>query len=212
MTHPTDETRICLRFLKIIFLSILTLVVVAFILVYSPTLIIPPANPVEPITVYITDYGYHRRLVIPSRQGGLVQYAYGDWNYFALERQDWHNGISALLIPTQGTLGRRKFNDLADLRQTLAPNWQDFLLSFEVIASKAFDLEESLNLRFNRNIDTSIFNPYNGLTFVKDKQNYTLLHNSNHELVGWLKALDCRIQGFVTLPNFQIQDQKSKNP
>jgi hypothetical protein len=169
-------------------------------------LIIPPTAPVEPITVYITDYGYHGRLVLPSRQGGFFQYAYGDWNYFALERQNWHNAIAALLIPTQGTLGRRKFNDISELRQTLGANWQDFLLSFEVATSKAFDLEQSLDARFNQNINTSVFNPYNGLTFVKDEQNYTLLHNSNHELVSWLEALDCQVRGFPTLPNFKIQD------
>jgi hypothetical protein len=200
------RSHICSRSLKIILLSILALVVVVFILAYSPTWIVPPTAPVDPITVYITDYGYHSRLVLPSRQGGLVQYAYGDWDYFALERQNWHNAIAALLIPTQGTLGRRKFNDLGELRQILGPNWQDFLLSFEVATSKAFDLEESLDVRFNQNIHTSVFNPHNGLTFVKDDRDYTLFHNSNHELVGWLEDLDCRVQGFPTLPNFQLQD------
>jgi hypothetical protein len=158
------------------------------------------------MTVYVTDYGYHGRLVLPSRQGGLFQYAYGDWDYFALERQNWHNAIAALLIPTQGTLGRRKFNDLAELQQVLGPNWQDFLLSFEVATSKAFDLEEALDIRFNQNIDTSVFNPHNGLTFVKDDRDYTLLHNSNNELVKWLEDLDCQVRGFTTLPNFQIQN------
>lgn len=200
------RSHICSRSLKIIFLSILALVVVVFILAYSPTLIIPPTAPVDPITVYVTDYGYHGRLVLPSRQGGLFQYSYGDWDYFALERQNWHNAIAALLIPTQGTLGRRKFKDLTELQQTLGPDWQNFLLSFEVATSKAFDLEESLGARFNQNIDTSVFNPYNGLTFVKDDRDYTLLHNSNHELVGWLQELDCQVRGFPTLPNFQIQE------
>jgi hypothetical protein len=196
----------CSRFFKLIFLSILALVVIIFILAYSPTLIVPPPAPVEPITVYITDYSYHGRLVLPSRQGGFFQYSYGDWDYFALEQQNWHNAIAALLIPTQGTLGRRKFDDLVELRQVLGPHWQDFLLSFEVATSKALDLEQSLDARFKQNIHTSVFNPNNGLTFVKDDQDYTLLHNSNNELVGWLEDLDCQVRGFATLPNFRVQN------
>ncbi|MBE9167218.1 DUF2459 domain-containing protein [Pleurocapsales cyanobacterium LEGE 06147] len=197
---------LCSRSLKIILLSISALVVVVFVLAYSPTWIVPPTAPIAPITVYVTDYGYHGRLVLPSRQGGLVQYAYGDWDYFALERQNWNKAIAALLIPTQGTLGRRRIKDFAELRQILGPDWQDILLSFEVATSKAFHLEESLDVRFDRNIDTRVFNPHNGLTFVKDEWDYTLLHNSNHELVEWLEDLDCRVKGFPTLPNFQIQE------
>ena len=197
-----------LRSLTIFILSIVALVVAVFILVCSPTMIFSPTTPVAPINVYVTDYGYHGRLILPARQGGLLQYAYGDWDYFALEKQKWHHALAALLIPTQGTLGRRQFKDLAELRQILGPDWQDILLSFEVATSKVLHLEESLDVRFNQNIDTSVFNPHNGLTFVKDERNYTLLHNSNHELVSWLEKLDCRVEGFVALPNFQLQDTR----
>lgn len=202
------RSTLCLRSLTIFILLIVALVVAVFILVCSPTIIISPTAPVAPITVYVTDYGYHGRLILPARQGGLFQYAYGDWDYFALEKQNWNNALAALLIPTQGTLGRRKFKDLAELRQILGPDWQEFLLSFEVATSKALNLEKSLDVRFNQNIDTSVFNPHNGLTFVKDERNYTLLHNSNHELVSWLENLNCRVKGFVALPNFQLQDTR----
>lgn len=196
-------------FLRISILSVVALVVAAFILVRSSTTIIAPADPVAPVTVYITDYGYHRRLVLPTSQGKLLQYTYGDWDYFALNRQNWNNAIAALLIPTQGTLGRREFKDLAQLRQTLGLDWQDILLSLEVSSSRVFSLEQSLDIRFNQNIDTSIFNPHNSLTLVKDERNYSLWHNSNHELVSWLESLDCQVRGFVTLPNLQLQDTVS---
>jgi hypothetical protein len=200
------KSLICSRSLTRLILSIVALVIVASILIYSPTTIAPPTAPVAPTTVYVIDYGYHGRLILPAHQGGLLQYAYGDWNYFALERQNWNNALAALLIPTQGTLGRRKFKELAELRQVLGPDWQDILLSFEVASSKALHLEESLEVRFHQNMDTSVFNPHNGLTFVKDERDYSLLHNSNHELVSWLEALDCRVEGFVALPNFQLQE------
>ncbi|MEM8672874.1 MAG: DUF2459 domain-containing protein [Cyanobacteria bacterium P01_G01_bin.67] len=197
-----DRSTLSRRSLQVLLL----LVVVMFILVSSPTTIIPPASPVAPITIYVTNYGYHGRLVIPTREGQLLQYTYGDWDYFALNRQNLNQAIAALLIPTSGTLGRRKFENLSQLQQTLGSNWQDILLSFEVSSSSVLTLEQSLGVRFKQNIATSVFNPHHGLTFVKDERNYSMFHNSNHELVFWLEQLDCKVRGFVALPNYQVRN------
>ncbi|MCX7593452.1 MAG: DUF2459 domain-containing protein [Fischerella sp.] len=183
-----------------------SLVIASILLVWmlSPATIVPPANPAEPVTVYVTDHGLHSRLVLPSGNGELIQYAYGDWNYFALNQQDLRNGIAALLVPTQGTLGRRKFSNITELQQIIQQ--QDYtLLNLEVAQAKVTRLLKLLDERFNRNIETSIKNPQTGLTLVQDDQNYTLLHNSNHELVGWLQDLDCQVHGFIVWANFRVK-------
>ncbi len=118
--------------LKVFAWSIVTLIVLVLIAIASPTTIIAPIDPVAPITVYVADFGYHARLILPTRQDGFLQYAYGDWDYFALNRHNWNNALTALFISTPGTLGRRKFKDLAELRQTFALDWQNILLSLEV--------------------------------------------------------------------------------
>ena len=66
------RSTLCLRSLTIFILSIVALVVAVFILVCSPTMIISPTAPVAPITVYVTDYGYHGRLILPARQDRQV--------------------------------------------------------------------------------------------------------------------------------------------
>ncbi|WP_374914650.1 DUF2459 domain-containing protein [Umezakia ovalisporum] len=175
---------------------------ISLVLIASPTAIIPPANPEEPVTVYVLDLGLHSRLVLPDNQG-LIQYAYGDWRYFAFNQQDSATGIAALLIPTQGTLGRRKYENFAQLQQAM--NTDVTILNFAVATAKATQLKKSLDKRFNQNIETKIFNPVNQMNFVQDELNYTLYHNSNHELVVWLKNLDCRVNGFVLVANFQVQ-------
>ena len=208
-----QEKTFYFRLLKVFALSIVTLVIVVAIAIGSPTTIVAPLDPIDPITVYVTDFGYHSRLILPTRQGELLQYAYGDWDYFALNRQNWNNtmptasfAIAALFVPTQGTLGRRKFKDLVELQQSLGLGWQNMLMSLEVPRNRVLSLEKSLDMRFNQNLNTRVFNPYIGLTFVFDDQNYTMLHNSNHELISWLENLGCQIRGFRTLPNFQLQD------
>jgi uncharacterized FAD-dependent dehydrogenase len=142
--------------------------------------------------------------VLPTGNGELIQYAYGDWNYFALNQQDLRNGAAALLVPTQGTLGRRKFSNIVELQQIIQQ--QDYtLLSLEVAQAKVTQLLKLLDERFSRNIETSIENSQTGLTLVQDDQDYTLLHNSNHELVEWLQDLDCQIHGFIMWANFRVQ-------
>ncbi len=145
--------------------------------ILSSATIVPPANPVEPITIYVIDYGWHSRLVLPTDKGELIQYAYGDWKYFALNQQDLKSGAAALFLPTQGTLGRRKFSNIVELQQIIQQ--QDYtLLSLEVALAKVTQLLKLLDERFNRNISTSIENSQTGLTLVKDDQEYILLQNS----------------------------------
>lgn len=182
---------------------LLFLVVVGFILL-RPTFIIPPTAPAAPVTVYVIDYGYHSRLVLPDGEGKLMQYAYGDWRYYALDRQNLGNGIAALLYPTPGTLGRRQFNNLVELQRQLKSD-RNTLLGFEVAEAKAARLLKLLDRRFRQNSPMRVKNLRNHLTFVPDDQDYILFHNSNHELVTWLKNLDCRVKGFVALPNFQVK-------
>ncbi|MCU0534265.1 MAG: hypothetical protein MUD14_10260 [Hydrococcus sp. Prado102] len=172
--------------------------------IISPATIIPPTDPAEPIYISVVHDGFHSRLVLPTSNGELIQYAYGDWNYFARNRQNWTDGLAALLVPTQGTFGRRKFNNVAELQQiTEQENYT--LLSFEVAQAKSTQLLKSLEERFNRNIHTVIENPLTGLTLVRDDRDYTTWHNSNHELVTWLEKLDCQVRGFVLWANFRVQ-------
>ncbi len=186
------------KFASVIIASIL------LVWIFSPATIVPPANPAEPVTIYVTDYGWHSRLVLPTGNGELIQYAYGDWNYFALNQQDLRNGAAALLLPTQGSLGRRKFSNITGLQQIIQQ--QNYtLFSLEVAQVRVTRLLKLLDERFNRNVATSIKDSQTGLTLVKDEQKYTLLHNSNHEIVDWLKDLDCQIYGFVMWANFQVE-------
>ncbi|MEA5507492.1 DUF2459 domain-containing protein [Halotia wernerae UHCC 0503] len=191
-----------------------SLIIASILLVWmlSPTTIVPPTAPVEAITIYVTDYGWHSRLVLPSRNGILIQYAYGDWNYFALNQQDLINGLAALFLPTQGTLGRRTFSNTAQFEQIMERE-NASILSLKVGQAHVIRLLKLLDERFNRNLETRIENSQTGLTFVQDNQHYTLLHNSNHELAAWLQDLDCQIHGLIIWANFRVKtNPKTQSP
>ncbi|MGJ3253026.1 MAG: DUF2459 domain-containing protein [Elainellaceae cyanobacterium] len=184
----------------------LALATAAVVLIRTPTVIIPPAAPVVPTTVYITDYGFHSRLLLPDGEGGLVQYAYGDWRYFALNQHGVVDGVAALFAPTPGTLARQEFSDLSDLRQVLGSDWQDTLLSISVANADVMELVADLDARFHQNINSRVEGSNSELVFVRDSQTYTIFHNSNHELAAWLDQLNCQVKGFVTWPNFRVKE------
>jgi hypothetical protein len=187
----------------------LALVVVGLILlawIISPARIIPPSNPANPIFVYVLDYGLHSSLVLPTSNDELIEYAYGDWNYFALNQQNWINGLAALFIPTQGTLGRRRFSNLRELQQIIQQANSTFL-SFEVDKKKVAELLKILGDRFDHNLSTSVQNPHTGLTLVYDEQDYTLFQNSNHKVVVWLETLDCQVKGSVIWAHFRVKEE-----
>ncbi|MFN6517393.1 MAG: DUF2459 domain-containing protein [Nostoc sp. CreGUA01] len=188
---------------------ILTLTVVTSILlvwIFTPRVIIPPTDRKQAIAVYVLDFYWHSELVLPNSNGGLIVYAYGDWNYFALNKQNLRNALAALFIPTKGAFGRGKLSNIDKLQEMVA-NKNAKLLSFKVAETKAIQLAQSLDKRFLKNIDKLIENYQIGLTFVQDDQKYHILHNSNHELVAWLKDLDCQINGLVLWANFRVQNR-----
>ena len=56
----------------------------------------PPAHPSSPVNVYLTDYGRHTSLILPTPDNRLAEYAFGDWDFFALGHAGFLNGIRAL--------------------------------------------------------------------------------------------------------------------
>jgi hypothetical protein len=192
---------------RLLGLATLALLTLAIALIRMPTMIIPPQSPERPITSYVLDRGLHSRLVLPNGNGGMVQYTYGDWRYFALQIQTPISAIQALLLPSAGTLGRREFPNERTLKATIQAESGGRLLSIVVAADEVEELRSQLDRRFRQNLDTHVIHRRVGLHFVRDDQAYSFFHNSNHELVQWLKALDCQVDGFITLPNFRVQSQ-----
>ena len=76
----------------------------------------PPLAPIDPVELFIIDYGRHSSLLIPDPDGsGLIEFAYGDWNWFALAKDGPLDVLPTLFFHTQGALGRWEWNVAPDL-------------------------------------------------------------------------------------------------
>jgi hypothetical protein len=167
--------------------------------------ILPPPDPPDPVPVVLVDYGYHSSLLLPHPDGGSWEYAYGEWNWFARNRDAWYNAFPALCWPTTGALGRRRLDVPARRDAVRGVLRAEDVLEFRVARSRAEALARSLDDRWEQARATSVHNPENGLTFVHDPQPYWCLLNCNHVMVRWLRDLGCGVWGAGCFSVFRVE-------
>ena len=168
--------------------------------------IIPPARVADPVSIFVADYGRHSSILLPARDGNLVEFAWGDYDWFAANRTGIGNALAALFWSHGSTIGIRHLAadaQRADLRQIVGC---DHLLHFAASGQKAIALREQLIARIDRHRETMIYNPTNDFSFVRDDERYVLWHNCNHLTAQWLRELGCQVKGTAVLSHFELEE------
>ncbi|MHC4846525.1 MAG: hypothetical protein ACYTCU_10245 [Planctomycetota bacterium] len=174
------------------------------------TTVTPPPAPRFPVTVYVADYGRHASLLVPRPGGELVEFAYGEWKWFALGQNSMWRSPAALFWPTTATLGRRSLpGDLSDdeLARLMGLGTVEgtALHPIEVekgpTASLLLMLEERhLVNRTGRPTATN-----HGLTFAPDPSSFSLFYNCNSAVSDWLERLGCEVSLAAPKANYEIE-------
>ncbi|MBX3401852.1 MAG: hypothetical protein KF699_00410 [Phycisphaeraceae bacterium] len=175
--------------------------------------ITPPADVSDPVSVFIADHGIHTSLLLPRDDGRIAQFAYSQWHWAALDQDQWYRSPFALLIPNDGTLGRRDFPgpcDYACVHDSLEklgrhPPMQA-LYEVRVERAAAAEVLAMLDARWESQANGNIFNERRGLTFVRDATRYSLAHNCNHEVASWVRALGCRVSGAAMTADVTVRN------
>jgi hypothetical protein len=166
--------------------------------------VIPPVKVTEPVPVFVTEYGRHTRLALPSDSTAFVEYGFGEWNFYGLEKQGWLSALRAISGLGQGALSRREL--------PFSRNEADFLQAaggarsarLWVERSSADDLRQVLEARWRANAGTAVIRQADQIFVSHDPAPYHLLGNSNHEVANWLERLGCRVHGNPITSNFEI--------
>jgi len=172
------------------------------------TRIVPPAKPINPVAVYVTDYGRHSSILLPMGDGHLMEYSYGDWEFYALNRYKWYIGASKLIYSDGSGLGRRIVphpGEDAALQKLVGSKR---LLRVDIEHSRVMELLDELDRRYNGRIETLIKNSYVKQDFVKDDAHYGLFHTCNGETAAWLRKLGCEVDGLAVMSNFELAKPK----
>jgi hypothetical protein len=164
----------------------------------------PPAAPEDPVSVVVVDYGYHSSLVLPSPEGGSVEYAYGEWDWFVLNRDAWVHACGTLCWPNQGALGRRRHAAPPTRGALVGLIGCEEMLEVQVSGSRVELLLKRLDGDFEKALETRVFNPQVQLEFVHGDVDYCFLVNCNHLVARWLIELGCGLSGTACFSSFTV--------
>lgn len=177
------------------------------LLAARPWSVMRPSLPAQaPVVAYVTDYGHHTRLALQIDEGRVLEYAFGDWRYFAMGERTLWRGTIAVLLPSQATLGRRVLPLVEDETTFAEMAGAERSIRLEVEREEADALLRDLEARYQAKLATAITPLNSDFTFVRDEASYHLLHNSNHQTAAWLRDLGCEIEGAPILSNFRFRD------
>ena len=167
----------------------------------------PPVELEHPQTIFIADYGRHASLLLPAADGRLREFAFGEWEWFALGNDQWYRVGPALLWPTVGTLGTREFDGPAEIDAIRKQIPAQRIHELRVEQDAAAALLARLDQRVSAGADEKVLNSELAITFVPHADRYCLFRECNSVVAGWLRELGCRVTGSPFSTDFIVQEQ-----
>lgn len=152
-------------------------------------------EPKDPRSVYLVDLGRHTRLAVELPDGALLEYAYGEWRWYARMQDQWWRAAAVVLWPTQGTLGRWEWPAPGAAPRLLNAYNGLIVLELSAEASLVDALVAELDRDFNRHSSELLRNTTYRLDFVPHDRSYWLFNNSNHAVKRWLQRLGFEVRG-----------------
>ncbi|MCG8314109.1 MAG: hypothetical protein MI976_12935 [Pseudomonadales bacterium] len=191
---------------------LLTIMIGALLTASCSTTFKLPKRTEDMETVYLLKYstwGHHSLAFY--RNGSFVEYTYGDWELFALNKRDVWTAWKNMTFDTQGTLGRKS----VDLKPG-DPICEQFVgcervVPFDAPSKKVNALAKSLQHTYDTHIESQVYNAKEAVYFVKHDTPYWGFHNCNHQLVEWLEFLGAEVEGRVFYKPSLIENMQPKN-
>ena len=165
-----------------------------------------PSNVADPVPVWITEYGRHCRVALPSGPSTFTEFGFGEWNFYALEDRGIFSTLRAGTGFGSGAFSRRPLTAASD--GTLGPRQTGGTRSerIQVERTQADSLRRELDARWQRNQGAVRIRQRDSVPVSRDTAPYNLFDNSNHATARWLRRLGCEVHGFPLTANFRVED------
>ncbi len=189
-------------------LTAISLAFLAFSLSGCAWRVMAPPPPTDPVTVHLTAYALHSRVAVPDEEGTgrMIEYGFGDWDYYALQRTGAWRGFRALFFSRASAFSRRELpaRDDPEAFRVLAGGKRT--LSVEVERERADALREELEARWHA-LDSAgadfAIRAGSGVELRRTEERYHLFRNSNHRSATWMRELGCEVRGTAITNRFR---------
>lgn len=166
------------------------LALVALVLAASCTSIArPPAPGPDDVEVVLVAETCHKGLVLPAADGVRVEWGFGSFDWYALERNEWYRALTTVFWPSRGTLSRRVWSaSEQDARRA------GDCVTFRADRTRVNALARELQAAFDAARATRVWNEHYQTEFVASDESYWLFHDCHDETAEWLARLGCRVE------------------
>jgi hypothetical protein len=157
-------------------------------------------------TVALLDHGRHASLMIQYDQNTMYRYSYGDWDFYALGKGTFFNGLKALFWPTTGGLGRKKLEGPVtedNISRHLLVGVEKVII-IKAKTDKVLALKEMLDKIYLNNQKSLLYNTEYDMEFVHHPETYWALNNSNQMVARWLEAVGVKVKGAALFSNWDL--------
>jgi len=174
--------------------------------------VIPPAQVEQPAHIYVSEYGRHTRLALPREPSGapetaqMIEYGFGDWNYYALEERGARSAWRALFRSGASALSRREVRYQPDPELFRRANAASYAVRLTVGQSQVDALRNRLEREWNElgPKHRTVRRSDDGVYLRRSDRRYHLFQNSNHQTAEWLRELGCEVKGVAILSRFEV--------
>ena len=160
--------------------------------------------------VYVTDYGIHSSVIMPNGDGRFVEYAFGDWNYAALNH-DWPNDAMGQHADFIQIDVRAQPSSWLEYPGETEPHpthptpkrTQVIYASYDAVEAVRQQLDDRYRHDMSQTTTRVVHNHENEMDFVPDDEHYSFLNNCNDLTARCLRNIGCDLKGVVGFSKFQ---------
>ncbi|MEM8758562.1 MAG: hypothetical protein AAGF47_12375 [Planctomycetota bacterium] len=173
----------------------------------------PPVSVLDPVTVYLVDYGDTSRVWLPKDDASaFVEWGYGDWRWYAKDKGSLLYGSVIFFWPTDGTIGRREWGGspwvdgrVGEPRSGLA-GYATWIYELDVERESAGELLAKLESRYDAQRESEFYNERRETWFVRDDTSYWLGYQSSSVMAGWLEDMGMDANGFTVKARYRVRE------
>lgn len=160
------------------------------------SLVTPPRAPLDPVSVFLLREARHVGVVLPARVDGrierYVEFGFGDWGWYALERNAWHDVFATVLWPTPGALCRREHLARSERELRAAAHWTEFeelTVSRARVEALLGRLEREFAAQGERSVRVEAYD----MSFALSDRSYWFGDTCADVAADWLEELGCGV-------------------
>jgi len=166
--------------------------------------VISPDRVVDPVPIFLSEYGRHTRLALPDGTAAFFEYGFGEWNFYGLEEEGIFSGLRAIIGLGEGALSRRKLPYTLSESEFVRAAGSSRSARIMVEGSLAGNLRDELESRWRSNSGSIAVRRLDEVPVSRDPSAYHLFGNSNHAVAKWLGRLGCRVRGYPITSHFEV--------